>query len=57
MKSYPPPHAANMTTDKRGKASFNFFLLNICEAVVLNIIFINPVMFYFRRYFKEGVTF
>jgi hypothetical protein len=42
----PPPHAANMTTDKRGKASFNFVLLNIVEAVVLNIMLLILLFFY-----------
>jgi len=36
-----PPHAANMTVDMRGKASFKLVFFSAWETTVFNIIFLN----------------
>jgi hypothetical protein len=39
----PPPHAANITVDMRGKASFKLVFFRAWETTVFSIIFIEPI--------------
>jgi hypothetical protein len=39
-----PPHAANMTVDMRGKASFKLVFFSAWETTVFSIIFIEPII-------------